>query len=54
MNQHAPIRPQPMHPERATTFRAWIANREIEDSTALAEAQTFDEAIAAVQHWGGH
>lgn len=47
-------RPQPFHPERATTFRAWINNREIEGCTALAEALTFEEAVAAVEHWANH
>lgn len=38
---------------RATTFRAWIENREA-SSAELAAAQTFEEALAAVVHWASH
>lgn len=47
------VRPIPLR-ERTTTFRAWVQDREIEGCTALAEAETFEEAIDAVLPWASH
>lgn len=54
MTAQAHLKPVPFRPERSVTFRAWLNSTEVHGCAALADALTFEDVLAAVQHWASH